>query len=247
MVQVGYTRQLLPTITTAELQAQSLVYCWPANCCVRISRPEDGLVGSVHKGIQSWWSGDGVEESLEGIQALLESAEFDMDTLPAWSEEMLPSTLRDTGGFPEEGRIIDARSTDPGEALEEEVKSGVLVDGKYLPQVEEMELSNGMRVALYPTKHLDDDIRFKAHAFGGLSEVDWSEQPAAMQAVNIVEELGVFGVLPEVFLDMMAGRRIALGADINVYSRTITGASSIDLPRTECEVIQVTVDVTTWT
>ena len=219
------TRDLLPTITTAELQAQSLVYSWPANCCVRISRPEDGLLGSVHKGIQSWWSGSDVEESLQGVQMILEQAEFEMDTLPEWSEDRIPTSLRESDdGFPPGGQILHTSTTKLGNPSAAEMSTGIIVPDSHLPIVEELELSNGMRVALYPTKHLDDDIRIKAHAFGGLTEVGIEELPSAMQAVNIVEELGVFGVLPEVLFDMMAGRRIALSAEINMFSRTITGA-----------------------
>jgi zinc protease len=41
--------------------------------------------------------------------------------------------------------------------------------------VTELELSNGMRVVYKHTRFLDDEVQFKAFAYGGLSQV-WGQR-----------------------------------------------------------------------
>ena len=87
---------------------------------------------------------------------------------------------------------------------------------------------NGARVVLNPTTIADNDIYFSATSPGGLSLVDDSEVPEALNAVGVVTSSGI-GELDPVQLDtLLSGAAIELYPSIGQTSEDFVGSSTTD-------------------
>ncbi|KAM7276427.1 hypothetical protein ACFE04_018293 [Oxalis oulophora] len=90
----------------------------------------------------------------------------------------------------------------------------------------ELTLSNGMRVCYKSTDFLDDQVIFTGFSHGGLSELRENEYYSCSKASSIAAEIGVFGYKPSVLTDMLAGKRVEVDTQLDVYMRTFYGSCS---------------------
>jgi len=125
--------------------------------------------------------------------------------------------------------VIDGPSPDEAQSMG--------LSASEVASVYQCTLTNGLRICLKHTDFKEDNIQFRCTAGGGISEVDLEEIPSCMQAVNIVEELGIFGIHPEVLVDMMAGKRISISSSISLFKRLVYGETSVADFECTCELL----------
>ncbi|KAM7276034.1 hypothetical protein ACFE04_017900 [Oxalis oulophora] len=122
-----------------------------------------------------------------------------------WDDELIPEEIVTTK--PNPGNIVD--------------------EIEYLNLgATELTLSNGMRVCYKSTDFFDDQVLFTGFSYGGLSELPEDEYFSCSMASTIAGEIGVFGYRPSVLMDMLAGKRVEVGAKLGPYMRTFSGDCS---------------------
>jgi len=127
--------------------------------------------------------------------------------LEPWVDEVIADVL--VPSMPEPGRIL-SRST-----IEE---VGVHV----------WALSNGARVILKPTSYKTQEILFRAHSDGGLSQVEDEDYISARYAVDVVNEGGLGGFSALELTRALAGRSLSIEPYIHGSYEGFTGTAAYD-------------------
>ena len=83
-----------------------------------------------------------------------------------------------------------------------------------------------MQVTYKATQFLDDQVLVKGFALGGLSDVPRQDFPACSMSHTLAEELGQFGLRPELLLDVLMGTRVELGTSEGPFWRVLGGQVS---------------------
>ncbi|XVF49050.1 hypothetical protein PTKIN_Ptkin03bG0237700 [Pterospermum kingtungense] len=119
------------------------------------------------------------------------------------------------------------------EAVPEEIVNSKPTAGNIVQQLEysnigatELILSNGMRVCYKSTDFSDDEVVFSGFSYGGLSELPENKYFSSLMGSKIAEEVGFFGHRPSVLMDMLAGKRVDVGAEAGQYMRSFHGDCS---------------------
>lgn len=166
--EVQLCRAILEDITVDDVAAVADYYNWSQNCVVKVTRPQGGWLKSL---LMQKAAAPPISEA--EIKAVFERVCAGVGALKEW----------------EQGECL---------ALEDVIlKKGAPVAGSVRTSTEhedldarEVVLSNGMKVVYKHTRFLDDEVQFKAFAYGGLSELDsadkepllrWAEEPHITQ------------------------------------------------------------------
>lgn len=152
-------------------------------------------------------------------------------TAPEKENEVLPTKKRLL-------EIYEKANADSVEAYKEEVfeesvvknlpKSGKIKKEETLPEFDATQwtLSNDIKVIYKQTKFKEDEILFTANSYGGLSVLDQNDP----YTLNIIDKvIGISGVgdfsatdIPKV----LAGKKVVVRPNINVYSEGLSGQCS---------------------
>ena len=92
--------------------------------------------------------------------------------------------------------------------------------------VTELELSNGVKVVLKPTKYKNDEIRFSAFKPGGLSLYGKSDYDNASNATDILGQMGLGDFSPVELDQKLTGKSAAANVDINGKQEVSSGGGS---------------------
>jgi zinc protease len=147
--EVQLCRAILDDITVDDVAAVANYYNWSKNCVVKITRPQVGWL----KRLLLQKAAPPISEA--EIKAVFARVCAGTGALEEWEqgecEKLEDVILRQ--GAPVPGSV---RATTEHSDLD----------------TREVVLSNGMKVVYKHTRFLDDEVQFKAFAYGGLSELD---------------------------------------------------------------------------
>mmetsp|Transcript_2475 Transcript_2475/g.5962 ORF Transcript_2475/g.5962 Transcript_2475/m.5962 type:complete len:1024 (+) Transcript_2475:179-3250(+) len=202
--EVELCKALLPDITCEQVASVVKDYTWERNCVVKITRPK-----------ASWFKkllGSGGQDEIteREIKGVVERVLRGREALVPWEQSSVLSFSDLLSPPPPKGSVVEKRHFE---------RSGVT----------ELMLSNGLRVCYKKTRFLDDEVQFKACAFGGLSEVAGGRREdlvTCRMSMSIAGEVGAFGVPPGELVDMLAGMRVSVNTEIAMYTRAICGECS---------------------
>ena len=230
---------LLPTVTREQVSAvPDKLFpsaaagadgggAWDAGTFVSVTEPQTG--GPLAGALDSLRRRLGFEgrpaalkrralAALRGARAAAASGE-----LGPWEQPVLPTDWLPEPGDGAGGRVVSERRMHVALADGDVgVKAGLSLDG----DMDEFVLSNGMTVCVKATHFLDDDVQFDAFAWGGLSDLSDELRISGRMAGTLAAELGQFGVRPQEYADLMAGKRVTLTPSIHAYRRTFGGDCS---------------------
>lgn len=152
-------------------------------------------------------------------------------TAPQKEDEILPTKE-------ELLEIYEKANADSVEAYKEEVFDGPIV--KNLPKPGKIKkeeafpefnavqwtLSNDIKVIYKQTKYKEDEILFAANSFGGLSALP-QDDPYTLNILDEVDEIGGVGDFRAIDIPkVIAGKKITVRPNINVYSEGLSGQCS---------------------
>lgn len=171
--------------------------------------------------------------TVEGVHARLETVFVDEGRL-------LSASLPEGDGLEAEDllQVLDAvaeADIQPGEALEEvgELVSAPPEPGSVLEEIDHPEvdmtewvLSNGARVLLKPTDFRDDEVRYRADAWGGLSLYEDEDRIAAYLADDLVARSGLGDHDPYALSRVLAGKQAWVRPWEERYQHGFTGAAA---------------------
>ncbi|BDA41495.1 probable zinc protease PqqL [Coccomyxa sp. Obi] len=151
------------------------------------------------------------EEDLAEVVQRVDQAEVNGEIGPPDTQADVPTSIIPAGKEPQPGEIVERH---------------------HFPKLgaTELVLSNGMKVCYKVTDLLDDQILLTGLAAGGLTEVPMSEYRTASFGVTLAMEMGLFGLKPEVQMDMLMGKRCGISVQEGAYWRSIGGEQApVDL------------------
>lgn len=214
----GVTTSLMETIDTEEVIAVSKAYTWGPGTVLTIILP-DPPSGIISRALILFKGPRKIPEenlSAEAVSQLLNSflQENPVRMLERWNSvvrtdfsELIPKNLTP-------GTIVSKK----------EYKGDTYMDFSGV----ELVLSNGMKITYRQTDFLDDEVLLSFVAQGGLTELPMKQLPSGRMAVQLVSDIGVFGVAPELLDDMLTGKRVGVAADIDLFSRRFGGTCSAE-------------------
>lgn len=92
--------------------------------------------------------------------------------------------------------------------------------------VTELILANGAKIILKPTEFKNDEIRFSAFSYGGLSQTGDNDYYLVNEAAGIIEESGIGGFSQTQLEKHLSGKIVSLWPYIGEYSEGFSGSSS---------------------
>ncbi|KAK9820030.1 hypothetical protein WJX72_005269 [[Myrmecia] bisecta] len=116
----------------------------------------------------------------------------------------------------------------PTSILEHIPEPGQVVEERVWPEIgsKEILLANGMKVCYKVTDYLEDQVMLSGFAAGGLSEVDRAVFRSCSLATTLAQEMGLFGVKPELLMDILMGKRAEIKVQEGAYWRNFGGEQS---------------------
>lgn len=143
------------------------------------------------------------------------------------SEEELQAIYTATKGM-EVTPYVDNVSTEPLLELETRPASGARVVSENTELgIVNVELSNGIKVALKPTNYKADEILMFAYALGGTSTVEDADYVNAVFASPIQDQSGM-GAFDNTMLEkMIAGKNVSYGMAIGEFTAEVSASSSV--------------------
>jgi zinc protease len=116
-----------------------------------------------------------------------------------------------------------------GKVLLEKIPApGKVVARKTIAELgmQQLTLSNGVKVWLKPTTYRNDQIQFYSFAPGGINKYSDADFPTASNAAGIFGSSGLAGFSPIQLSKMLNGKSVSVGAYIGGRSQGVNGASS---------------------
>jgi predicted Zn-dependent peptidase len=217
--------QMLETITVDEVSSIARQqYNWGGDAVTHITMSHMGFFSRAQRFVSQFVGPGGGDDDDDGE---VPEGRF-LELLQQ------PPQVTDNGSQLE----MEGQPTDFRDLLPSDLKPGSVVSKKHYPSGTcELTLSNGMEVTYLATDYQDDEIMFAAFAHGGLSELGEDFLPEGKLSLFLAEELGIFGVAPDMVQDLLSGCLVSLAPDIDAYSRGFSGeCSSRDLA-TQLQVI----------
>ena len=91
----------------------------------------------------------------------------------------------------------------------------------------EWTLSNGVKVVIKPTAFKQDEILLNAFSQGGMSLIATEDLPSANLATDVVSFMGLGDFSYTDLKKALAGKMVSTNTDINAYSESMSGSSSV--------------------
>lgn len=116
---------------------------------------------------------------------------------------------------------------------------GKIISRKKIPAVgvEQLTLSNGVKVWLKPTSYKNDQIQFTSFAPGGINKYSDADYPTASNTIGIIAGSGLANFSPMQLSRMLNGKSASVGAYIGGRSQGISGACTTDDLETALQLI----------
>lgn len=93
--------------------------------------------------------------------------------------------------------------------------------------IQQLTLSNGVKVWLKPTTYKNDQIQFMSFAPGGINKYSNEDYPSASNAAGIIGSSGLAGFSPIQLSKLLNGKSVSVGAYIGGRNQGVSGGSSI--------------------
>ncbi|MCO6465313.1 MAG: insulinase family protein [Bradyrhizobiaceae bacterium] len=115
-----------------------------------------------------------------------------------------------------------------GPLMATEPKAGTITNSKADSDlgVKTLTLSNGAKVILKKTDYKDDEILFRAEAFGGQSLGSASDNPTLQNAAEIIDASGISTFDAPTLTKMLAGKNLSLSPYISMEQQGLSGSTS---------------------
>ncbi|SHM45039.1 zinc protease [Chitinophaga jiangningensis] len=116
---------------------------------------------------------------------------------------------------------------------------GKIIARKHIPAVgvEQLTMSNGVKVWLKPTAYRNDQIQFMSFAPGGINKYSDADYPTASNTIGIIGGSGLGEFSPLQLSRMLNGKSASVGAYIGGRSQGINGGCTTDDLETALQLI----------